>query len=276
MVYKKYIRKSGKIYGPYLYESKRVGDRIITTYHGVANKKYTSFNKNLAFISSFILFTLLLFLLFNGEFFTGKASLDVETKYKAGEALSGNLKFNLKEGELIPKDVRIKVSYGNEIKEIALSELVSEGSVSGQFFAEGVGISGNGEGYGVAGKKESFPEVEFELKIFSEIIETPVETSSASHSETPVEGLIPEESGEEVIEESAITGSIISENEIIISGVVGKGKNFEYGLGEGESAEIVSGSVKVNGSVISDSEIKQIKARGNVCYCKSKLCWTKF
>jgi len=34
MVYKKYIKRGNKIYGPYLYESKKVKGEVITVYHG--------------------------------------------------------------------------------------------------------------------------------------------------------------------------------------------------------------------------------------------------
>jgi len=32
MVYKKYIKKDGKRYGPYYYESERIGDKVMTKY----------------------------------------------------------------------------------------------------------------------------------------------------------------------------------------------------------------------------------------------------
>ena len=38
MAFKKYIRRGGKVYGPYLYENKRVGDKIVTTYLGQGKK----------------------------------------------------------------------------------------------------------------------------------------------------------------------------------------------------------------------------------------------
>ena len=34
MVYEKYIRKNGKLYGPYTYHSKRVGGKVVSEYHG--------------------------------------------------------------------------------------------------------------------------------------------------------------------------------------------------------------------------------------------------
>ena len=39
MVYKKYIKRNGKLYGPYIYESKRVNGKVISEYHGSEEPK---------------------------------------------------------------------------------------------------------------------------------------------------------------------------------------------------------------------------------------------
>ena len=39
MVYKKYIKRGDKKYGPYLYQNKRVGERVITSYEGKSSKE---------------------------------------------------------------------------------------------------------------------------------------------------------------------------------------------------------------------------------------------
>ena len=39
MVHKKYTYKDGKKYGPYLYETKRVDGRVVTTYLGRRDDK---------------------------------------------------------------------------------------------------------------------------------------------------------------------------------------------------------------------------------------------
>ncbi len=38
MVYKKYIKKNGKLYGPYIYHSRRVNGKVISEYHGASKK----------------------------------------------------------------------------------------------------------------------------------------------------------------------------------------------------------------------------------------------
>ena len=44
MVYKKYIKRGGKIYGPYNYHSKRVNGKVVTSYVGPASPDKKSFN----------------------------------------------------------------------------------------------------------------------------------------------------------------------------------------------------------------------------------------
>ena len=325
MVYEKYIKRGGKVFGPYYYESYREGEKIYKRYLGTElpkKKNVTAHNNRWIFLVLSLVVLLGMFYLFQANLTTtGEAFLDIKSKYEAGEYLSGTLKFNLKEGELIPRDAKVKINFGNEIKEIFLSELVSEGVVSGNYFAEGAGISGEGEGYGIAGEKISYPNVNFELRVFGsgEIIpepsKTPSETPSESPSETPVESPSPmpseiptptpseipvetltpipsetpsespfqeqsetsiekkEEKEEEKSEtpapqaseqsavtepqqEGSITGSIVSENEQIVAGKASKGNDFEYNFGEGERAEIISGSVKVKDNAIGDGNIK--------------------
>lgn len=39
MTYKKYIKKNGKIYGPYIYHSKRVDGKVISEYYGIKEEE---------------------------------------------------------------------------------------------------------------------------------------------------------------------------------------------------------------------------------------------
>ena len=70
MVYKKYIEKDGKIYGPYVYHSRRINGKIVSEYcgHGKAsNKKLLVF----VFIGLILLLLLSSFFIFKNKF-TGK------------------------------------------------------------------------------------------------------------------------------------------------------------------------------------------------------------
>ena len=103
MSYEKYIKKDGKLYGPYLYESKRVDGKVISEYHG---QKKISYGK-------FIWLVPLVFLIILGAYFigqrgdklTGHAVLDLNANYQEGQALNGGLKISLKQG--VPPDGHI-------------------------------------------------------------------------------------------------------------------------------------------------------------------------
>ena len=168
MAYKRYIKRGGKVYGPYTYSSKKVKGKVVSTYHGKPEKK-SSVNLRKYFfvfgiISIIIILALLLFFVLNLDL-TGKVTADIKTKYQEGELLKGTLNFNLKQGELIPADSKVVVAFGNATREYFLSELVDADIISGTLFAEGVGDLGEGIGYGVIGVKKIYPDVSFELKI---------------------------------------------------------------------------------------------------------------
>ena len=42
MAYKKYIKRGGKIYGPYIYHSRRVNGRVISEYRGTGKENKIS------------------------------------------------------------------------------------------------------------------------------------------------------------------------------------------------------------------------------------------
>ena len=64
MAYEKYIKKGGKIFGPYLYETKRIDGKIVTSYLGYAPPKKNIKNLNLFLFIFFGLVLIILLLLF--------------------------------------------------------------------------------------------------------------------------------------------------------------------------------------------------------------------
>nr|AIF01511.1 periplasmic copper-binding protein [uncultured marine group II/III euryarchaeote KM3_149_F06] len=214
MVHKKYTYKNGKRYGPYLYETKRVDGKIVTTYLGSAFENSTKDSKRtinlipILLILGLVLVISFLFLYFPIEF-TGRATLDVQANYEVGELITGNLNLNIKSGELIPEDSAIVISLGDVVKEIFLSELVSVNVSEGEFYAEGFEISGEGNGFGLLGGKTIYPEIEFDLKVFNS-----VETdSSGSGFSGYIEENETEESVDEEVNDSVVSEEIIQGNE---------------------------------------------------------------
>ena len=60
MAYKKYIKRGGKLYGPYLYESKRVNGKVVSEYHG--SKKEVFSGRIAAVIASALLLAGMIYL----------------------------------------------------------------------------------------------------------------------------------------------------------------------------------------------------------------------
>ncbi len=356
MVHKKYTYKNGKKFGPYYYETKRINGKIVTTYLGNKPPHKNRLDKRLLSLIGATVLAVLLLLFFIIPGFTGNVSLDMKTKYKAGEMITGNLDLNIRQGELLPADSIIRISLGDEIKEFTLSELIDEELTEGNFYAESSSISGNGQGYGLAGTKEIIPEIDFELRVFdsgqetdnspgnsgntpgnqdtepnneetpadnSDTADNPADgnqatvddsiTQDAVDSESPSEdssisgddsslgnsdseasedeGSTPSDSSTEndnpIASDSSgsgseneasssdpgdsdsgpdstagITGAIISESSFIVSGTVTKGEDFEYNLEPNQDAEIVQGSVDIDGEELDESEI-DLKVTGN-------------
>lgn len=164
MVYKKYIKRGGKKFGPYYYKSHKVKGRVITEYLGKSDGKNKFFNKSFFAIGFGVVFILAV-IFFVGFNLTGNISLDVKSKYNFGELLKGDLKVKIQAGELVPKDSIVFVGLGNLSKEFFLYELVDENLTDGNFYVEDSEIFGSGKGYGVIGSKKIYPEIDFDLLI---------------------------------------------------------------------------------------------------------------
>jgi hypothetical protein len=184
MVYKKFIKRDGKVYGPYLYKSVKKDGRVTTHYLGHhdshhEHKEKTNFfgtskkpSKKFWMVAGFltILIALLvinLLLLINLSV-TGKVSVELKDNYVLGEDLSGNINLVLKQGELVPSDSKLVVDNVGSVNTYNLKDLISSNLNSGNFFVEGKEVTGNGQGFGVLGKKEVYPLVNFKFKIAKE------------------------------------------------------------------------------------------------------------
>ncbi len=87
MVYKKYIKRNGKLYGPYVYHSRRVNGKVISEYRGV--KKID--NKKFIFLAIGILALFILFFLsFRGKI-TGNTISDSGLNSQIGNSLEENI-----------------------------------------------------------------------------------------------------------------------------------------------------------------------------------------
>src|SRR3989338_3680093 len=204
MSYKKYIKRGGKLYGPYIYESKRVGNKVISVYKGVASQEKISIRKPARFSRSFIIPVVSLLIIFALSLIilnllnpgtAGKATLQLSPSYAQGEAISGALKLSLKAGELIPASTIVSATLAGEQKQFQLSELLTQTAAEGSFYAENAQLSGSGSGYGIAGTKTIYPEISFKLRISKEKAQEEQQPSQAEENaaepeqttETPAE-----------------------------------------------------------------------------------------
>jgi hypothetical protein len=163
MVYKKYIKKDGKLYGPYIYHSRRVGDKVISEYRGA--KKDFKYKKLMIFCACILILGMLVsfFILFKPRL-SGQAILGLQGNYE-NKVLHGDLKFSLSQGEFIPADSKIIFETDSESYEYALKDFVDEAPIEGKFYVNGKGLDASGLGYGIIGEKLSYPEVGFTFKI---------------------------------------------------------------------------------------------------------------
>jgi parallel beta-helix repeat protein len=178
MAFKKYIKRGNKIYGPYYYRSYRVGNQVKKEYLGKNYlERVKARERRKALIPFFVLLLSLLFLFFTIVRYagiTGKASLELETTFKANEPITGNLNLVLKQGELIPDKTSVILHVKNETysqsAKIKLKELIRESALDieeqkGSFYLENTEITGQGKGYGLEGTRMIFPFVYFKLEI---------------------------------------------------------------------------------------------------------------
>ncbi len=216
MTYKRYIRKNGKLYGPYEYSSSKKDGKVISKYLGRGKEdKSKSFLK---IFSTFLLLGILLlavFFLLNDNHITGRVGLDISNKYVEGENIKGSVKLNLEAGELLPADTLVIINNTGDSSEYLLGDLVEEEFVSGDFFVNtNANISGEGFGYGVAGEKVVYPSVQFKMDILDEVVDESTENETSEFDEEQEEDVEEQEVEEsEDVEEEDVGEQEVEESE---------------------------------------------------------------
>ena len=275
MVTERYIKKGGKTYGPYFYESYRdssgkVRKRYLPDYKLSSDGGIKIF----VAIAGIVALLLLFFIFLNQEFgspnLTGNVIYADKEVYGLGEEITGKVMVNLDPGEAIPADSMVRIALGQEVTEFYLRDFVDYEPVWGTFYAEGSDLGGEGFVFGIEGTKRVYQPVEFELEIYEERTR-----KSSGGSESAAQG-IPEGGASEEIEDgeeegeqesdsggfsvdgvgSPITAQVISE--VVVKSVNGQviyGSDFIYELEEGQKVRVVEGSVKSNGEDLSESDI---------------------
>ena len=300
MAYKKYIKRGDKIYGPYIYNSKRVGGKVISEYKGTGKKKI-EFKKFIWFFLVLVFLALLVFVLIHfKKNISGNALLDITTSHQQGEPLQGVLQLSLNQGELIPASTKIIFEDSEKKYEYPISNFISDKPLNGSFYIKGSSnsLSGNGEGYGIRGVKETYPDVDFTLEIYSE--------QQNNSEKQAVQGISKENNSEQVTKKipkgnssnqtkeknttapgitgnfiSRITGRVLGTGNAVlelkkeIDGKVTANESFVYELNSGETAKLKPKSVHTDSEQLPDSKIK-LNIKNNKAVVNTDYTNTKF
>ena len=141
MVYKRYIKRGGKTFGPYYYESYRdESGRVKTRYvDPIAKGKKELHRPNLLFkhknliiilaIFCLALITILLYL--NIRSLTGQVSLEINENYGLNQNLTGEISILIEQGEKIQKDTEIVLRLDKENQTFGEERISFESFFSG-------------------------------------------------------------------------------------------------------------------------------------------------
>ena len=125
MVYKRYIKKGGKVYGPYTYESKRVDGKVKSSYVGreISSVK----TKKAASLSLFFLLSLFFvyFVAFGSFDFnlTGESVFEIDNFSFDDNNILGILRFNILGNEILPSNSTLVVSTKSNSYEFLLKDI---------------------------------------------------------------------------------------------------------------------------------------------------------
>ena len=254
MAYKKYITKNGKIYGPYVYHSKRINGKVVSEYRGMQEKKKAK-KVLISIIAVVLVLSLIFWILFFRSQLSGKIILDIEGTLSESELTQGKINLILNQGELIPLDSKIILENNETTYKYNLRELLREEETSsGTFYMQESDLSGFGEGYGFPGTIEEYPTIYFKLDItpkrestggvgspdiIKEPVEEPIEETEEKEKkekEEKIKKSTKEKSAEEIEEGSPvpITGETTGN---IITGIFSSVSNFFTALTGGTIEE---------------------------------------
>ncbi|MEA3414387.1 MAG: hypothetical protein U9Q99_02585 [Nanoarchaeota archaeon] len=272
MAYKKYIKRNGKIYGPYIYHSKRVDGKVVSEYKGPKKleKDFKKLKLILTIAGMIIIAVFLLWILLTKTQITGNVVAEKQS-YLSKSKIFGNLNLVLQEGELIPINSKVFIKSGENSYEYNLSELISSQQTSGNYYLENVNVQGSGEGFGFPGNSEDAETIFFQYKI-----------TKQNYSPEPEESL--KEDLIEIIEENKTEENKTEENKTE-ENKTEKNKTISVEENtsiieppeENESSESISDSTEeleqieetpkttpITGAVIGDISNKLFKITGNV------------
>ncbi len=182
MAYKKYIKKNGKVYGPYIYHSKRINGKVVSEYKGIEETKENKKILPIILISIFVVAALGFFIISN-QGISGNAILKFQGNLINGTLSSGKMNIILNQGELLPANSQILIETNSSDYTYNLTSLLAnENTTTGNFYLQNSTVSGSGTGYGIMGEKVTYPLVNFELQSIENL---PTGIQNQTNSSTP-------------------------------------------------------------------------------------------
>ncbi len=162
MVYKKYVKRGNKKFGPYYFKSIRDKEGNVQSMYlgknlGSSKVCRETISKPNKIKKSFIAVLVFLLLLGGGLFlkeYTGLSLLQIGVEsYSPNELLSGEVKLTIRANEFIPISSYLLVSLGNQSSQMMLSDFVERSNLGitlgyGNFSVDGLYLNESGEGYG--------------------------------------------------------------------------------------------------------------------------------
>jgi len=188
---------------------------------------------------------------------SGNAILELDANYHE-ENLDGNLKLFLDRGEFIPASSKVVLKNNGKEVEFVLRDIVSDDPVNGTYYISGKGVSGEGLGYGVMGKKKEYRNVSFTFRVF------PFDDDSDGESGDDLNSSFDVNESEDVVDfgdNESVVEDVIEEsgNESVVEDVededVADSGEDEDSSGEGNESVDVGGSVMTGNVVLSSEEV---------------------
>ncbi|MEK6858452.1 MAG: right-handed parallel beta-helix repeat-containing protein [Nanoarchaeota archaeon] len=218
----------------------------------------------------------------------GKVSFDIPAAYEQGSTLAGVMTIGLKEGELLPRTTVVGAHVNGQKVSLPLESLIADSLfVEGDYFIQGLRLAGEGQGYGLAGSRQRFPEVYFELRFLAK---SDNDGSSSSESVTVVGEDFVGSSGEQDVGASSdepsesdlspslesgsqssavavasapgVTAAVI--REATIRGIARLDNSFVYDLAGYDDVNLVPGSVSIDGKIVDDDAVQLTRKNNKV------------
>ena len=272
MAYKKYIKRGDKLYGPYIYHSKRVDGKVVSEYRGQKKLDYKKFV--FIFLGVLILIFAVYLLSTLDRGFTGKAVLDLDAEYQEGNLLEGNIKLLLDDGEIMPSSSKLIIqNNGEDVFNKGLDELIYP-----EIYFTLIVLSTE-ESIGDGEENKSVDEESNSIGEENKSVDEEEVNRSEEFVENENEGVDENENQEvgkdENLDDNSIeetdsgitagvfnfflglnpTGNVVVETEKEVQGVVSKDKPFIYELNAGQRVEIKPKSVRTNSKQLNVNEV---------------------